>query len=79
MTQGNVQSLEQHYNVEHKDLIQIGLTLQASKNGNVAQGVIKDTLLTQLIVFGLINKGQLKRFQNDYEKELEQKLKRAKN
>lgn len=46
MTQGNVQSLEQHYNVEHKDLIQIGLTLQASKNGNVAQGVIKDTLLT---------------------------------
>jgi hypothetical protein len=61
--------LENHYASEHQDLARLGLTLTGSKSGAV-QGVVKDTLLTQLIVFALTNKSQIRRFQVDYENEL---------
>lgn len=46
----------------------MGLTM--ADNGGKVTGVIKDSLLTQLIAFAVTNKPQIKRFQIDFEKEV---------
>lgn len=47
---------------------------------NKPTGIVKDTLLTQLIAFCLTNKLQVKRYQVDFEKEVITRAKeKAKN
>lgn len=58
--------MESHYNAKHKDLVDLGLSLVSGQQGQ-PQAVVKDTLLTQVLVFILTNKPQVKRQFVDYE------------
>jgi len=49
-------------------LLKIGLNLGIQDNKPA--GIVKDTLLAQLIAFCLTNKLQVKRYQVDFEKEV---------
>lgn len=60
--------LEDHFKEAHADLISLGLSVSKDDNGKVV-GNVKDTLLSQMMVFMLTNKTQCKRFMIDYEEE----------
>ena len=62
--------LAAHYKEDHKDLINLGLAVGTDHKDSL-KAAIKDTLLTQLTCFALLNKNQVKRFQIDYDQEEE--------
>ena len=64
----HVDELEQHFKEAHNDLMQLGLSVSRDETGKVV-GNVKDTLLSQLMVFMLTNKCQIKRFMIDHEDE----------
>lgn len=58
-----------HFKEAHGDLVQLGLTLGLDPESGKLVGNVKDTLLSQMMVFMLTNKCQIKRFMIDYEEE----------
>lgn len=65
-----------HYASKHQNLIELGLTLQTNARAGNVEATIKDTLLTQVALFIITNKAQVKRFQIDHDNEVyEQALK----
>lgn len=70
--------VESHYEQEHSELIKLGLTLKSSHKDRPVEATVKDSLLTQVLLFALTNKSQVRRFQNDHEKELVETYKRQK-
>lgn len=62
------EDLEQHFKEAHPNLVQLGLSISRDDQGRVV-GNVKDTLLSQLMLFMLTNKCQIKRFMIDHEEE----------
>jgi hypothetical protein len=61
--------LMSHFKDAHGDLAQQGLTLGQDPDSGKLVGNVKDTLLSQMMVFMLTNKCQIRRFMIDYEEE----------
>ncbi len=74
----DAQDLESHYSNKHDNLVKLGLTLKVGGERQGVEAVIKDTLLSQVILFAISNKSQVKRFQIDHDNQVyEDALKRV--
>jgi hypothetical protein len=56
--------------------MKLGLNLKSAVKDKPVEATVKDTLLSQVLIFALTNKSQVRRFQLDHEKELVEVLKR---
>lgn len=65
-----------HFRNSHRDLAQLGLTLVQDPESGKLVGNVKDSLLSQMMVFMLTNKCQIKRFMIDYEEEEAESLRK---
>ena len=65
----NDMELEQHYNEEHNDLKELGLSLVRDQDTGQMVSSIKDTLLTSMIALAVTNKEQFRLFQSDFQED----------